>query len=145
MEKGPQMPSSTLEQQVAKKRETIETTIGLFESFQVKFESETLVKPEILSELRALANFAIKNLKSESLSQRDASGDSKSVVVEAIVKKFTEYGNCLKSKDAEEDTAFFRQTIRSYFTGEGYDIHRNLVAGMANHMSEEEQKEAEII
>ena len=134
---GPPMPERSPEQETEEKRKILAETIEWFERIQAR------IQPERLVELKALASFAEKNLKTGQLSERDATDDSEAAVAEEISGRFKEYHKWLMSKDAQEDTENFRERVKSWFAEDA--PNEALVALMANHMSLEEQEEAGLV
>jgi hypothetical protein len=136
---GPKMPDRSPEQILAEKQKTVREVAEWFQRISVQLD------PERLKELQAMARFASAHLKSEKLSERDTSDDSEIAVSEAVVQQFQEYHKWLRSIDAQQDTDYFRKKVKSWFTDEAYNKHEGLVARMANHMTEEEQKKEGLI
>ena len=136
---GPKMPEKTPEEILAEKQKTAGEVSEWFQRISQQLD------PERIRELQAMARFVSAHSKSEKLSQRDISDDSEAAVAEAISEQLKEYHKWLRSKDAQQDTDYFREKVKSWFSGEAYSKHEDLVARMANHMTEEEQRKEGLI
>jgi hypothetical protein len=133
---GPKKPEESIEERLEKEKKKINEMLEWIDRISDRID------PDQLADLRVIAKFALENLKIGRLSEREIEDDAGSVVANDSIESFRKLHQWLSSKDAQEDSPFFRRKIDEWFDNAPLE---DLISRIANKMTLDEQKEYGIV